>query len=78
MANIKISELEEYTQAKDNDLLVIVDTTNNETKKIENFNLYPQYQHKVITFSPQFQKNPHFSTPTEHTTKKIQINCTHI
>ena len=39
MANIKISELEEYTQAKDNDLLVIVDTTNNETKKIENFNL---------------------------------------
>lgn len=39
MANIKISELEEYTQAKDNDLLVIVDTTNNETKKIKNSNL---------------------------------------
>lgn len=39
MANIKISELEEYTEAKDSDLLVIVDTTNNETKKIENFNL---------------------------------------
>lgn len=39
MANIKISELEEYTQAKDNDLLVIVDTTNNETKKIQAGNL---------------------------------------
>ena len=39
MANIKISELKEYTQAKDNDLLVIVDTTNNETKKIQAGNL---------------------------------------
>ena len=39
MANIKISELEEYTEAKDSDLLVIVDTTNNETKKIQAGNL---------------------------------------
>lgn len=39
MANIKISELEEYTKAKDSDLLVIVDTTNNETKKIQAGNL---------------------------------------
>lgn len=32
---IKISELEETTQVSDNDLLVIVDVANNETKKVQ-------------------------------------------
>ena len=35
MANVKISELEEYPKAKEEDLLVIVDVENNETKKIK-------------------------------------------
>lgn len=39
MANIKISELEEYPKAKEEDLLVIVDVENNETKKIQAGNL---------------------------------------
>ena len=34
MANIKISELNELQKATDQDLLVIVDVANNETKKI--------------------------------------------
>jgi len=32
---IKISELEETTQVNDNDLLVVVDVANNETKKVQ-------------------------------------------
>ncbi len=47
MANIKISELNELETKHDNDLLAIVDSANNETKKIkvetlapENFELY--------------------------------------
>ena len=35
MANIKISELDELQKATDQDLLVIVDVANNETKKIQ-------------------------------------------
>ena len=39
MANIKISELDELQKATDQDLLVIVDVANNETKKIQAGNL---------------------------------------
>lgn len=39
MANIKISELDELQEAADQDLLVIVDVANNETKKIQAGNL---------------------------------------
>lgn len=39
MANIKISELDELQKATDQDLLVIVDIANNETKKIQAGNL---------------------------------------
>ena len=39
MANIKISELNELQKATDQDLLVIVDVANNETKKIQAGNL---------------------------------------
>ena len=39
MANIKISELEELNKSNDDDLLVIVDSTENETKKIKAKNL---------------------------------------
>ena len=39
MANIKISELEELTAVADDDILPIVDTSENETKKIKNSNL---------------------------------------
>ena len=39
MANIKISELVELQKATDQDLLVIVDVANNETKKIQAGNL---------------------------------------
>ena len=39
MANIKISELDELQEASDQDLLVIVDVANNETKKIQAGNL---------------------------------------
>lgn len=38
MANIKISELEEMTETKDNDLLVIVDSATDTTKKIKGKN----------------------------------------
>ncbi len=39
MANIKISELEELTAVADDDILPIVDISENETKKIKNSNL---------------------------------------
>ena len=39
MANIKISELDELQKATDQDLLVIVDVANNNTKKIQAGNL---------------------------------------
>ena len=39
MANIKISELEELTTIADNDVLPIVDVSENETKKIKKENL---------------------------------------
>lgn len=39
MANIKISELEELTTVADNDILPIVDVSENETKKISFNNL---------------------------------------
>ena len=39
MANIKISELDELQKATEQDLLVIVDVANNETKKIQAGNL---------------------------------------
>ena len=40
MANIKISELDELQKATDQDLLVIVDVANNNTKKIQAVNLW--------------------------------------
>lgn len=39
MANIKISELEEYTQVEDDDLFVVVDVNNEETKKVKATNI---------------------------------------
>ena len=39
MANIKISELEEITTLADNDVLPIVDTSENETKKVKKGNI---------------------------------------
>lgn len=41
MANIKISELDELLTINSNDILPIVDITNNETKKIKQKNLLP-------------------------------------
>lgn len=39
MANIKISELNEYTEVKDDDLFPIVDVVNGETKKVKATNI---------------------------------------
>lgn len=39
MASIKISELNEYTEVKDDDLFPIVDVANGETKKVKATNI---------------------------------------
>ena len=39
MASIKISELNEYTEVQDNDLFVVVDVNNEETKKVKATNI---------------------------------------
>lgn len=53
MANIKITELNAATSMIDNDVLPIVDVTNNETKKITKANLrgsldIPEVKHEIL------------------------------